>query len=262
MDKLTEIMAHKRVEIADRLREVADSELEALANSARPSLYESLAGHHTVSVISEIKRKSPSAGNIKTGASALNQAGHYLGAGTDAISVLTDEKYFSGTIDDLKEVTAFVEREKAGIPCLRKDFFIHPVQVLEAARAGASAILIIVRALTDEEIVTLYRSAKLAGLDSIFEIHNVEDLSRAVQANATIIGVNNRNLATFTTDLALSEYLIPQIPEGCASIAESGIASLEDVARVKDAGAQSVLIGQALMEHPDPGAFIRDIHSL
>lgn len=262
MDKLTEIMAFKRQEIADRVRDVPESELTGLVNAKRPSLFTALRGHDRVSVISEIKRKSPSAGNIAAGASALTQASHYVGAGADAISVLTDTEFFSGTIKDLQDVTGYIREKQANVPCLRKDFFVHPIQIVEAAQAGASAILIIVRALKDEEIATLFSSATLAGLDAIFEIHNEKDLERAVAAEAKIIGVNNRNLATFTTDLALSETLIPKIPDGCASIAESGLFTIEDVARVKAAGAQSVLIGQALMEHSDPGAFIRQIHEL
>ena len=262
MDKLTEIMVYKKLEIADRVREIEDSELSAWVNPNRPSLFDALYGHESVSVISEIKRKSPSAGNIAAGASALKQAGLYLSAKTDAISILTDEKFFSGSLEDLKDVTEAVKESSAKVPCLRKDFFVHPIQTLEAAQAGASAILIIVRALSDDEIKTLFRSANLAGMDSIFEIHNEEDLERAVNAEAKIIGVNNRNLATFTTDLALSEDLIPKIPASCDSIAESGIFSIGDVSRVKAAGAQAVLIGQALMEHADPGAFIQEIHNL
>lgn len=262
MDKLTEIMAFKRQEIADRVRDVPESELNGLIDAKRPSLFTALKGHDKVSVISEIKRKSPSAGNIAAGASALTQATNYVEASTDAISVLTDTEFFSGTLRDLEDATGYIKEKQAGVPCLRKDFFVHPIQVVEAAHAGASAILIIVRALDNQEISTLYQSANLAGLDSIFEIHNEEDLERAVGAQAKIIGVNNRNLATFTTDLALSETLIPQIPDACASIAESGIFTIEDVARVKAAGAQAVLIGQALMEHADPGAFIRQIHEL
>lgn len=262
MDKLREIMAHKRQEIEGRTREVSDTELSSLVNPNRPSLFKALFGHDKVSVIAEIKRNSPSAGDIAAGASALIQAQLYVGAETDAISVLTDEKYFSGSLNDLRDATRFIKHTRATVSCLRKDFFIHPIQVVEAAEAGASAILIIVRALTDEEIRILYSAAGLAGLDAIFEIHNEDDLGRAIQARAKIIGVNNRNLATFTTDLALSEALIPQIPQKCVSISESGIVSIDDVKRVKTAGAQAVLIGQALMEHPEPKVFIRQIHSL
>ena len=156
MDKLTEIMAFKRQEIADRVRDVPESELNALIDANRPSLFTALQGHEKVSVISVIKRKSPSAGNIAAGASALTQATNYVEASTDAISVLTDTEFFSGTIHDLEDATEYIREKQAGVPCLRKDFFVHPIQVVEAAHAGASAILIIVRALNDEEISTLY----------------------------------------------------------------------------------------------------------
>ena len=150
----------------------------------------------------------------------------------------------------------------AAFPCLRKDFFLHPIQVVQAARAGASAILIIVRMLEEKEIRALYRAANLAGLDAIFEIHTEEDLERAILANAKIVGVNNRNLATFTTDLAVSENLIPKIPPSLISIAESGISTLQDVRRVKAVGAHATLIGQALMQHENPESFIEQIHQL
>ena len=177
-------------------------------------------------------------------------------------SVSTDEKYFSGTLDDLVGATECIGRGPGGIPCLRKDFFLHPIQVVQAARAGASAILIIVRMLKQKEIRALYRAANLAGLDAIFEIHTEEDLERAILANAKIVGVNNRNLATFSTDLAVSEDLIPKIPPPLISIAESGISTLQDVRRIKAVGAHATLIGQALMQHEDPESFIEQIHEL
>ena len=253
-------MAHKRREIRSGLRHVSDGELSKWADSRRPSFLRAIAGGKTLSVIAEIKRKSPSAGAISQGASAMDQATLYARAGADAISVLTDEKYFAGTLDDLVSVTEVVGRR--AIPCLRKDFFLHPIQVVEAARAGASAILIIVRMLEQEEIQALFRAANLAELDAIFEIHTEADLERAISANAKIIGVNNRNLANFSTDLAVSETLIPKIPPSVLSIAESGITTLEDARRVKAAGAHATLIGQALMQHPDPASFIERIHHL
>ena len=262
MDKLTEIMAYKRREIRGEIRQVTDGELRGLADPQRPSFLRAIAGHKTLSVISEIKRKSPSAGSIAQGASAMDQATLYARSGADAISVLTDEKYFAGTLDDLARVTEGMGWNPEAIPCLRKDFFLHPIQVVEAARAGASAILIIVRMLGQMEIQALFRAANLAGLDAIFEIHNEEDLERAISANAVIIGVNNRNLATFATDLAVSEKLIPKIPPSLISIAESGIATLEDARRVKAAGAHAALIGQALMQHQDPASFMERIHAL
>ena len=159
-------------------------------------------------------------------------------------------------------VTGAIRHNHTATPCLRKDFFIHPIQVVQAANAGASAILIIVRALTNQEINALHHAADVAGLDAIFEIHDEADLERAISANARIIGVNNRNLATFATDLAVSEKLIPKIPPVLISIAESGISTPEDVNRIKAAGAHAVLIGQALMQHSDPETFIKQIHAL
>ena len=262
MDKLTAIMAHKRHEIRGKLRQVSERELSDLADPGRPSFLRAIAGPKTLSVIAEIKRKSPSAGSIAPKASAVDQATLYARAGADAVSVLTDEKYFSGTLDDLVGVTKRIGRSPGGIPCLRKDFFLHPIQVVQAARAGASAILIIVRMLEEKEIRALYRAANLAGLDAIFEIHTEEDLERAILANAKIVGVNNRNLATFTTDLAVSENLIPKIPPSLISIAESGISTLQDVRRVKAVGAHATLIGQALMQHENPESFIEQIHQL
>ena len=262
MDKLTEIMAHKRYEIRGNLRQVSEGELRGLADPGRPSFLRAIASRNNLSVIAEIKRKSPSAGPIAREASAVDQATLYARSGADAVSVLTDRKYFSGTLEDLVGVTEHFGHDSDAIPCLRKDFFLHPIQVVEAARAGAGAILIIVRTLRQEEIRALYRAANLAGLDAIFEIHTEADLERAILANARIVGVNNRNLATFSTDLAVSENLIPKIPHPLISIAESGISTLEDVRRVRATGAHAALIGQALMQHEDPGSFIEQIHTL
>jgi len=162
----------------------------------------------------------------------------------------------------LWEVTDFIKEHQRPIPCLRKDFMVHPMQVLEACEAGARAILIIVRALEDAEIHSLQDAANLAGLDSIFEIHEEEELERAMAFDPEIIGVNNRDLTRFVTDLDISCNLIPKIPEGIITISESGIHSVEDAAKVKDAGAQAVLVGEALMRSDDPEGFIEELHAL
>ena len=175
--------------------------------------------------------RSPSAGDIKAGASAVEQAQRYQRAGADALSILTDQKFFGGTLDDLREVTARFRESPASPPCLRKDFMVHPIQVLEARESGASAILIIVRALDDNEIALLFNSAKAAGLDSLFEIHHEAELERALRHGAQIIGVNNRDLAIFKTDLSLSERLIPQFPESVTAVSESGIFFAADAFR-------------------------------
>jgi indole-3-glycerol phosphate synthase len=258
-DKLTEIMAWKRREIADRLRLVTEAELaKADAALPRPPSFAAAlrdpAGR--LAVIAEIKRRSPSAGDIRAGASAPAQARVYQQAGAAALSVLTDEKYFGGTLDDLREVTTRFRAEPPARPCLRKDFMVHPLQVLEAREAGASAILIIVRALDDDEIRTLHGAAKAAGLDALFEIHNERELERAVAHRASIIGVNNRDLAVFRTDLGLSERLIPLFPRDVIAVSESGISTAADAARARACGAHAVLVGEALMRAPDPAALI------
>ena len=264
-DKLTEIMAWKRREIAPLLRAVSEAELAQLDASLPrpPSFARALRrADRTLAVISEIKRRSPSAGDIKAGASSLEQAQRYQTAGADALSILTDEKFFGGTLDDLRGVTAHFASHPPARPCLRKDFFVHPIQVLQAREAGASAILIIVRALTDDEIKALAAAATAAGLDALYEIHTEAEIARAVGHGAKIIGVNNRDLAIFKTDLGLSERLIPRFPRDVIAVSESGIFTGADAARVRAAGAHAVLVGEALMRAPDPGALIAQFRTI
>jgi len=261
MDKLAEIMAHKRREIEPRLRPVRERDLARFAEAKRPgpSFAQALDQPGRMGVIAEIKRRSPSAGEIKAGADAVEQARRYTNAGADCISVLTDEKYFGGTLRDLWDVVEFEVTTGRHVPCLRKDFMVHPLQIIEAAEAGARAILIIVRALEDEDIKLLYESAQLAGLDALFEIHEERELERALRHGAHLIGVNNRNLATFKTDLAFSEQIIPQIPASAFAISESGIHTVEDAARVRAAGARAILVGEALMKTEDPEKLLKEL---
>ena len=262
MDKLAEIMANKRREIAALVRPVFEEEL-ARARAARgpvPSFAAALRpATGKLAVIAEIKRRSPSAGPIRENASAVEQAERYRSAGAAALSILTDERYFGGHLSDLESVTERLRAGPSPLPCLRKDFMVHPVQVLQACEAGASAILIIVRALEDAEIDVLHRSAAAAGLDALYEIHDDADLARAVAHGARIIGVNNRDLAVFKTDLGLSERLLPRIPAGVIAVSESGIFNGRDAARVRAAGAQAVLVGEALMRAEDPAVLIREL---
>jgi len=261
MDKLAEIMAHKRREIEPRLRPVRERDLARFAEAQRPGpgFAQSLNQPGRLGVIAEIKRRSPSAGEIKAGADAVEQARRYTNAGADCISVLTDEKYFGGTLRDLWDVVEFEVTTGRHVPCLRKDFMVHPLQIIEAAEAGARAILIIVRALKDEEIKLLHESAQLAGLDSLFEIHEERELDRALRHGAHLIGVNNRNLATFQTDLAFSEQIIPQMPQNVLAVSESGIHTPEDAARVRAAGARAILVGEALMKAEDPEKLLKEL---
>ena len=258
MDKLTEIMEWKRKEIATRIRPVRNEELERLSEkfSTRGKFRDSLANKNELSVIAEIKRRSPSAGEIAEVPQASEQARKYLNAEVDALSILTDEKYFGGSLSDLWETQDFLATHGRRVPCLRKDFMIHPVQVAEAAEAGAQAILIIVRALDEEEMKTLREAAELAGLDCLYEIHDEHDLERVLPHKPEIVGVNNRDLSRFVTDLAVSERLIPQIPEHIVKVSESGILEPEDAWRARYAGADAVLCGEALMKAEDPGDFV------
>jgi indole-3-glycerol phosphate synthase len=261
MDKLAEIMAHKRREIEPRLRPVRERELARLGESKRPGpgFAQALDQPGRLGVIAEIKRRSPSAGEIKAGADAVEQARRYTNAGADAISVLTDEKYFGGTLRDLWDVVEFEVTTNRHVPCLRKDFMLHPVQIIEAAEAGARAILIIVRALDDDTIKRLHESAGLAGLDALFEVHEERELERALNHGAKLIGVNNRDLATFQTDLAFSEQIIPQIPASVLAVSESGIFTPADAARVRVAGARAILVGEALMKAEDPEKLLKKL---
>jgi len=261
-DKLLEIMAHKRREIAPTLREVSLNELRELdaALPRPPSFAEALRRPDAaLAVIAEIKRRSPSAGAIAENASATEQARRYQAAGASALSVLTDNKYFGGELGDLRSVVETLSSEPPQIPCLRKDFMLHPIQVREAREAGASAILIIVRALDDPTIAALYAAARAAGLDALFEIHAEDELTRALAHGAQIIGVNNRDLAVFKTDLGFSEQLIPQFPKNVIAISESGIATPADAARVRAAGAHAILVGESLMRATDPRALLQSL---
>jgi indole-3-glycerol phosphate synthase len=260
-DKLTEIMAWKRQEIAPRLHAVTEDDLAKLnASLPRPPSF-AAALHRAdgkLGVIAEIKRRSPSAGAIREDISAPEQALRYQAAAASALSVLTDEKYFGGSLEDLRAVTEQFRSKPPALPCLRKDFMVHPLQIAEAREAGASAILLIVRALTDDEIEILFAHAQAAGLDSLFEIHDERELERALGHGAKIIGVNNRDLAIFKTDLALSERLIPKFPRAIIAVSESGIFNGADAARVHHAGAHAVLVGEALMKAPSPADLIAD----
>jgi indole-3-glycerol phosphate synthase len=258
-DKLKEIMEWKRREIASRIRPVSERELARLdASAAKPRPFAAALrrGDGRLAVIAEIKRRSPSAGEIARDASSAGQARTYRAAGADALSVLTDERYFGGSLEDLRGAAAEMRASPAGPPCLRKDFMVHPIQVLEAREAGASAILIIVRALDDDEIRVIHGAARAAGLAALFEVHVEGEIERAMSHGAEVIGVNNRDLAAFKTDLALSERLIPLLPPGVIAVSESGINSAADAARARRAGAHAVLVGEALMRSADPAALI------
>ncbi|MGK0176304.1 MAG: indole-3-glycerol phosphate synthase [Lentimonas sp.] len=265
MDKLAEIMAAKRHALRNQIRPVHDRELSRLSEMTHQggSFSQALTNPDRLSVIAEIKRKSPSAGEIvDVGLNVVDQTRKYINAEVDCLSVLTDTDYFGGSLQDLWDVVEFLEMHNRKTPCLRKDFMLHPIQVIEAAEAGARCILIIVRALKDDEIKALHEAAEIAGLDAIYEVHEERELERALEFNPKIIGVNNRDLKRFKTDLAVSEQLIPQIPNDIVKISESGIFNGEDARRARDCGADAILVGEALMRSEDVEGLVRTFHEL
>ncbi|HKK19472.1 MAG TPA: indole-3-glycerol phosphate synthase TrpC [Opitutales bacterium] len=263
MDKLSEIMAAKRQALAGSIRPVREKELERLGRMQCQggSFLKALARKDRLSVIAEIKRKSPSAGEIAPDSlNAVEQARGYVNAEADCLSILTDKDYFGGSLQDLWDVVEFLECHQRKTPCLRKDFMVHPLQVAEAAEAGARCILIIVRALEKDEIKALRDAAGIAGLDILYEIHEERELEKALSFDPKIIGVNNRDLKRFKTDLAVSETLIPQIPDGIVKVSESGIFDPDDATRARECGADAILVGEALMKAQDPEGLMAAFH--
>jgi indole-3-glycerol phosphate synthase len=206
----------------------------------------------TVTCIAEFKRRSPSAGWIREGAKAAELARAYAASGAAALSVLTDEPFFGGVLDDLTAAHAATT-----LPCLRKDFIVDAYQLAEARAAGADAALLIVAALTDSELSALLAVGALYGIELLVEAHDAEEVQRAVRAGATIIGINNRDLRTFTVDRELAARLRPQIPADRIVVAESGVRDAADVARLRAAGVDAMLVGETLMRAEDPGAALR-----
>jgi indole-3-glycerol phosphate synthase len=246
---LDRIVATKRAELA--LLRPRRRELEAAAAAAPPraGFEAALRVGVGVRVIAELKRRSPSAGGIHECASAEAVARRYADAGVACISVLTDAEYFGGALADLVAAAGAVD-----VPLLRKDFTIDEVQLYEARAAGASAVLLIVRILDDGELRGFRELAESLGLAALVEVHDEAEFERAVASGARIVGINNRDLATFRADLATTERLAPLAPAGVLLVAESAIRGVADVERVAAAGVHAVLVGEALMRAADPVA--------
>jgi indole-3-glycerol phosphate synthase len=199
-----------------------------------------------VRLLAEVKRRSPSAGDIRPGADPAEVARAYHEGGAAALSVLTDREYFGGSLDALRAARAAVP-----LPIIRKDFVVDPLQIWEARAAGADAVLLIVRILDDARLGEFLGLAGELGLDALVEAHDAGELERARAAGATLLGVNNRDLDNFVTDLGLSFRLAPGVPAGLTLVAESGITSAADVDRLGAAGIDAILVGESLMRQPD-----------
>jgi len=253
-DILREIIAHKRAELQRSGPPLA----ELLAAAAQAPLARDFAAAlrgDDVRVIAEIKRASPSEGAIRAqGFDPAAIARAYQAAGAAALSVLTDERYFGGHLDHLRAARAAV-----GLPVLRKDFVIDERQLYEARAAGADAALLIVAVLEAGRLAELLALTQELGMAALVEAHDETEVEAAVAAGARIIGVNNRDLRSFTVDLATTERLAPIVPADRVLIAESGVHTRADVERLAEAGADAVLVGTALMRADDPGEALREL---
>jgi indole-3-glycerol phosphate synthase len=193
-------------------------------------------------LVAEVKKASPSAGVIAADFDFLAIAQAYEAAGANCLSILTDEQFFQGNLSYLTRI-----REAVSLPCLRKDFIIHEAQIWEASVAGADAILLIVAALEQDQLVKLYEEARTLQLDVLVEVHTREELDRALDLGATFIGINNRNLHTFEVDLAATEELSEEVPDDVILVSESGLKTRADAQRAFDSGCNAILVGESLM---------------
>lgn len=243
---LERIVRTKRDEVREAFPRLAQYRDIARQAEAPRGFAAALRRPSEVRLLAEVKRRSPSAGDIRPGADPVEVARAYVQGGAAALSVLTDRKYFGGDLDFLRAV-----RERVPVPVIRKDFLIDPVQVWEARAAGADAVLLIVRILEQAQLAELHAMARELGMDVLVEAHTEEELDRALQAGATLVGVNNRDLDTFTTDLELCVRLASRVPPRVTYVGESGIRTAEDVARLGAAGIDAILVGESLMRQGD-----------
>lgn len=256
MTVLGDICARTRSRVQERRREVPEAALEAgLEVRAEGRPFRESLSRPGMSVIAEFKRQSPAAGQIRPGASVEEVVTAYGEAGAAALSVLTEEESFGGSLEDLRAA-----RAASQLPLLRKDFVVDAYQVTEAAVAGADAILLIVAALEDGELATFDARARELGLDVLVEVHDADELQRALSVlDPDLIGINNRDLRDFSVDTSRTEALIPEIPAGKTVVSESGIRTAAEVDRLEMSGVDAVLVGESLMRAPDPGAALADL---
>ena len=251
-DILEEIIAHKHIEIAAQEKAVSAAFLEKQIDADAPvrSLKQSLLASPT-GIIAEFKRRSPSKGWIKQDADPARIPADYQQAGAAALSILTDERFFGGSLKDIRTA-----RPTVSLPILRKDFIISPYQLLQAKAVGADAVLLIASALTPKECAALAREAHALGLETLLEIHTEAELEY-LSEDIDTIGINNRHLGTFHTDASHSLQLIESLPPDTVRISESGISRPDTVRRLRQAGFHGFLIGEAFMKTPEPGESLK-----
>jgi indole-3-glycerol phosphate synthase len=249
---LDEIVARKRADVAARRRATPIPALRDRPLYAEPrrGFRATLAARPAPAVIAEMKRASPSRKRIREAYDPAILARSYTAGGADALSVLTDTPYFEGALGHL-----VAARAATALPCLEKDFVVDPYQIEEARAYGADAILLIVAVVRDAGRDLLAAAAE-AGLDALVEVHTADELAWARDAGATLVGINNRDLQTFDVRLETTERLAPAAPPGAVLVAESGVRTAADALRMRAAGAQAILVGEAFMAHDDPGALL------
>ncbi len=255
MTVLDRIVSSTRDDLDRRMREVPARDLEAaLARRPEPRPFIEAVTRPGISLIAEHKRRSPSAGTIREGSSVEGIVCAYERGGAAALSVLTEPHHFGGDLDDLRAA-----RSVTGLPVLRKDFLVDPYQLLEAAAAGADAVLLIAAALEGDALGRMYREARGLDLDVVVEVHDEDELEAALSVEAEIIGINNRDLRDFSVDLDRTFELLTDVPAGKAVISESGIGTREQLDELERVGVDAVLVGETLMRAPDVEAACREL---
>ena len=254
MNVLERIVAETREGVRRRREEIPLAELEsALAGRGEDRPFSEALTQPGVSVIAEHKRRSPSAGTIREGATVADVVCAYQRGGAAALSILTESRHFGGSLDDLRAARAAAE-----LPILRKDFIVDPYQLYESAAAGADAILLIVAALEPDVLAALHGEARALDLDVVVEVHDEEELATALEVlDADVVAINNRNLTDFSIDVQRTFELLADIPAGKTVVSESGFRSREQLDELERVGVDGVLVGESLMRAPDPEAALR-----
>jgi len=255
--RLEQLIETTRERVERQKRAVPLPELERAAEArGEPRPFAEGLSRPGTSVVAEYKRRSPSAGPIREGASVTELVRAYERGGAAALSILTEEAHFGGSLDDLREA-----HDASDLPILRKDFTIDPYQVYEARASGADALLLVVGALESHELGALHGLARALELDVLVEVHDEEELEAALAIDAGVIGINNRNLADFSVDLSRTFELLTDVPAGKTVVSESGITTRQQVEELEQVGVDAVLVGESLMRAPDPEAAVRELAS-
>lgn len=257
---LRDILANTADEVTVRQMALPLADLDRAARTMpAPVDIEARLRGPAMAVIAEFKRASPSKGAIAGDADPGVIARAYLAGGAAGISVLTDERFFRGSLGDLRDVAALAHDADPPVAVLRKDFVIDPYQIAEAKAAGADCVLLIVAALDDLALANLHATADDYGLHALVEVHDEQELDRALSVGATLVGINSRDLRTFQVDLATIERVAAQVPAHVTLVGESGIRTRDDVARLEQAGVHAILVGETLMRAVDPAAALREL---